>query len=111
MCLKGILFIWKLEMDLELKNMQEKIRDVERLLENAKLLSSTIADDLEHQIHMDGVVTLERLLQNLQTELKNNMQLKEYQSFCEHDFVTDLIDIHPDKSMTVVYCRHCHFCK
>lgn len=103
--------ILELEMDLELKTVQEKIREVEHLLENAKLLSNEITNELEYQIHMDGVVSLERLLQNLQTELKNNTLLKEYQSFCQHDFVSDLIDIHPDKSVTVVYCLHCHLCK
>lgn len=35
----------------------------------------------------------------------NNIKLEEDE--CEHDIVTDLIDIDPDRSMTIKYCTKC----
>jgi hypothetical protein len=29
---------------------------------------------------------------------------------CQHEIVRDLIDISPDKSETIYYCRHCSHC-
>ena len=26
---------------------------------------------------------------------------------CEHEVIVDLVDIHPDKSVTIVYCKRC----
>ncbi len=30
---------------------------------------------------------------------------------CEHDFVEDLIDINPDKSQRIIYCKICEYTK
>ena len=35
-------------------------------------------------------------------EIKNN---------CEHEWITDLIDIHPDKSQIICYCIRCEVTK
>ena len=62
-------------------------------------------------IQEDLVFSLERQLVTLQTKQTECEQLKEYQSLCEHEFVTDLIDIDPDRSTSIIYCKHCHLCK
>lgn len=37
--------------------------------------------------------------------------IKKIQSFCEHTFEYDLIDITPDTSKTIFYCTKCEFTK
>lgn len=41
-------------------------------------------------------------------QLKNNCQEK-IKTLCEHDFVDDTIDINPDKSQNITYCRICEY--
>lgn len=62
-------------------------------------------------IQEDMVIELEKQLANLQIRRCEYLQLKDHQSLCSHEFVTDLIDIDPDRSKTIIYCKHCHFCK
>lgn len=50
--------------------------------------------------------------QKLQRELQQWNALlekvnQEIWSRCEHDFVTDTIDLTPEKSQTIYYCKHC----
>jgi hypothetical protein len=32
------------------------------------------------------------------------------QKYCNHEMVEDLIDITPDKSRTIIYCKLCEYC-
>ena len=36
-----------------------------------------------------------------------NVCKKNIQKICKHDFVTDLIDINPDESRSITYCKIC----
>ena len=42
--------------------------------------------------------TKEHLLHEINTRIDEN---------CHHSWVTDLIDIDPDTSKTIIYCKHC----
>jgi hypothetical protein len=42
--------------------------------------------------------TKKLLLQEIKTKIDEN---------CNHTWITDLIDIDPDTSKTIIYCEHC----
>lgn len=42
--------------------------------------------------------------------LKNICEVKIHE-LCNHEFVNDLIDISPDKSQTITYCKICDYTK
>jgi len=106
-----------------MQNITEEIKDIEfqmqRLhleicnLENEKkkaIESGCSEDDLlifDSQIH-----EIEIQLEQENKRYNNLFQLKEHQLCCNHVFVEDLIDIHPDQSITIRYCSDCLFtCK
>jgi hypothetical protein len=49
------------------------------------------------------------LLNNLINHIEQNANINEEQ--CIHDWIYDLIDINPDKSITVCYCCKCELTK
>lgn len=56
------------------------------------------------------------LSERAQEEMKylifiNENTNKQINQVCEHDFVTDIIDIAPDKDQTVCYCKICELNK
>jgi len=97
--------------EIELQEIQDNIRSNERMLNHLETTITSFNCELDRQIQMDQIVCLEMTLQKLQEDLKQKMQLKEYQLMCQHEFIVDLIDIDPDKSSEIVYCKHCHLCK
>ena len=38
-------------------------------------------------------------------------QLRDFQNSCDHEFLDDLVDVNPDKSVAVKYCKHCCYCQ
>ena len=52
---------------------------------------------------MDRIYHLDNLERILQTKLITSRDIE-----CEHTFVTDLIDIDPDKSKEIRYCSKCN---
>ena len=42
------------------------------------------------------------------TSLKEECE-KKIQELCNHEFETDLVDIDPDKSSTIQYCKICEY--
>jgi hypothetical protein len=47
----------------------------------------------------------EKELKNVYMEIERKRSIK--QANCQHQFIRDLIDIDPDRSMTIVYCELC----
>ena len=75
-------------------------------LENQKLATT---NELDSNILLEEIVKLESNLQDLEENRNNLLQWNEYVKQCEHEFVLDLIDIDPDRSKVVKYCKHCLF--
>jgi hypothetical protein len=74
-------------------------------------------DGENHEQH-EGVYFMERALTRLRS-LPHKMQNQDYkvilklmgdyiQMHCNHNIISDLIDIDPDRSKTILYCDHCH---
>lgn len=40
-----------------------------------------------------------------------NVCIENIFKMCNHDFINDLIDINPDKSLNITYCKICGFTK
>ena len=54
---------------------------------------------------------LEDELREMEIRYNNLIELHKMQACCDHVFIEDLIDLTPDKSMTIEYCVHCLFQK
>ena len=49
-------------------------------------------------------------IRSLEEEVEVNVEEEEEEEGdeeCEHEVIVDLVDIHPDKSVTIVYCKRC----
>jgi len=97
--------------DAEMRLLETDIADIQDRLVHEKRLMACALNDTDEQIQDYIIITLEQSLVTLREQLEQLSALKEYQSSCEHEFISDLIDIDPDRSKQVVYCKHCHFCK
>ena len=56
--------------------------------------------------------SLEREIQALKNSLEqqeeNLIIMKQFlKKYCNHEWITDLIDIDPDRSKSIKYCRNC----
>jgi hypothetical protein len=65
---------------------------------------------------MDNKFTkLDKKYNKIQTNIRDTQlimnHLEKMQTLCKHEYVEDLIDITPDKSQTIYYCKHCLHCK
>lgn len=47
------------------------------------------------------------LKQKLYIQYLKSECLKQIYLLCEHEFIEDTIDIHPDRSKTIRYCKYC----
>ena len=84
----------------------QKTKQMLEELENQKLATT---NELDSNILLEEIVKLESNLQDLEENRNNLLQWNEYVKQCEHEFVLDLIDIDPDRSKVVKYCKHCLF--
>jgi hypothetical protein len=46
---------------------------------------------------------------DLEDRIHKLLELEQYQTLCVHEFITDLIDLNPDRSDTIVYCKNCMY--
>jgi len=54
----------------------------------------------------ENAINRDEIIEVNESELNEN-QIVEENSFCQHQIITDLIDIDPDRSMTIRYCEKC----
>jgi len=91
--------------ELELKMKQVETELNEHVQELAQINNPN--DSIEEFIIYEQICVLEAERNELEVRRDTLSQLLEYQTMCEHDFITDLVDIDPDRSVMIVYCRHC----
>jgi len=66
-----------------------------------------VGDGIDRDIIDEKIIQTEQEIEFSiikQTELR---QLHYLQSICCHEFIKDLVDLTPDKSMAIQYCIHC----
>jgi len=96
----------------------EHIDSINSELDEIKTSIKTFINDNDKCINNEEKEHIEVLTYN---KLNYDVQKKYYilsirdtltaqiKNMCNHDFVTDLIDINPDESKTVTYCKICEF--
>jgi ABC-type phosphate transport system auxiliary subunit len=85
----------------EMEDIKKQIQSVQ--IQKTRLLNNVV-DDV---VFDDEIYQLESQLESKNEQYNNLLQLREYQSLCNHDFVDDLIDLTPDTSKMITYCVHC----
>jgi len=69
--------------------------------------------DIDHTFCKDALLyrvreSTDRLyyIRSLEEDVEIDEDVEEEEE-CEHEVIVDLVDIHPDKSVTIVYCKRC----
>ncbi len=103
---------------IELKNKNNEL--IYKITENINMYNEII--DLINETN-DTNININQILLNYQNGVKDQTNelnylniiqdniIKKIQSFCEHTFEYDLIDITSDTSKTIFYCTKCEFTK
>ena len=73
------------------------------------IVNETTHSEIDIHIIDSEIFELEMQLESKTIQYNNALQLKQFQSSCNHVFIEDLIDLTPDKSKTVEYCVDCFF--
>ena len=89
---------------LDIKQINEQIK---HLTQKKMDCIKNNAPEQEINIIEDELTELETKLECKRSEHNNLLELKQYQSICNHIFIEDLIDLTPDTSKTITYCVHC----
>jgi len=97
--------------EMELQGIKKEMEEMESQLSVERALMKFTQDDIDAQVQEYVILKLEIALSKLKEQFDRFSALNEYQSGCDHEFISDLIDIDLDRSKTVVYCKYCHFCK
>lgn len=97
------------------KILNEEIESVENELNSIEALIHQIQDTLETEqdaeINQSRLIGLEQKIEQLTNRKIELLKLRFHQDYCEHKFVDDLIDIDPDRSVFVKYCKYCLYCE
>ncbi len=92
----------------EIVNLKASLEIIEREISE---MDRAAEDSTEESAIDDKLMLLENARADLECKINKLLELQQYQTLCDHEFVTDLIDITPDKSETIVYCKHCMYSK
>jgi len=92
----------------EIKNNCTKMKD-ETIL---KLIDTSITTNMEYNQYSKNISEINGLLNQYSEHLNHlvllNTQLhKKITSLCKHEWIEDSIDIDPDRSKTIEYCKVC----
>jgi hypothetical protein len=94
---------------MELESIEKINKKMDELKYEKQKLKSENVDCIDIGIIESQLLELEQMLYLETTRQNDLLRLKEYQNSCSHVYVDDLIDITPDKSLSVKYCVHCLF--
>lgn len=98
-------------------NYDSIISKLDDIIENYTVifLNTELLDTSESNIHLDKFIPKE-FIQELKSRLNyaqycRNYCLEKIHELCVHEFITDTIDIDPDKSNNITYCKICEYTK
>lgn len=95
---------------LELSELQIDLERVDTQINEHRLRLANLGqatDSMDEFVIYENICALETERDKLELRVNKLMELREYQLMCEHEFIQDLIDIDPDKSELIVFCKHC----
>ena len=92
----------------EIMDLQTKIQVLESELHSLNNEKSNVSED-QSEILTDEIIGLEVNIESEKIRHNNLLQLRDYQMSCDHSFIEDLIDITPEKSQVIKYCKSCLF--
>ena len=95
----------------ELTQMEEQLKQCNAQICVLQQRTDVIPGSTEEFIKDEELCKLEIHCELLENRIREILELRNYQSNCRHSFIIDLVDIDPDKSVTMEYCEHCLFCK
>jgi hypothetical protein len=84
-----------------LQNLNEISSIYEEIINNDNINNEIMLENSyirEMNLYKSQIINVEFLLENISNKIKNT---------CQHNFVEDLIDINPDKSIHITYCTKC----
>ena len=93
---------------------------IQQLEETINLHNEIVSCINENCVYNYNTMDLICLYDKIQNECKTNIEIlkqiqfnndKQLYEKCQHNFITDIIDINPEKSMTICYCTICEFTK
>ena len=100
---------------------KKKNRNLIQQLEETINLHSEIVSHINNNcVYNYNTVDLMNLYEKMSNETKQNLNIlkniqkinnEEIYENCEHDFITDIVDINPEKEKTICYCTICEFTK
>ena len=94
--------------ELELEHHLELLSRVSSLTsDELKALESDFGYDMRQNFNIATIQYKIRECRDRLYTISLKMNTETYEDECEHDIVTDLIDIDPDRSMTINYCTKC----
>ncbi len=91
----------------EINNLQREIKRMTEYIESLNEEKMTVGDVIDRDVIDEKIIQTEQEIEFAiikQTEL---WQLNDLQSICCHEFIEDLVDLTPDKSIAIQYCIHC----
>ena len=95
----------------ELMRVEEQMKECDQQISTLKTHTDSMEGSIEEFINDEQMCVLETKRELLEARRQELIELRSYQDSCEHLFVKDLIDLNPDKSITIEYCERCLFCK
>jgi hypothetical protein len=95
----------------ELMQVEEQLKECNQQIIELKRRSKFWKEIVEEFINEEEMCALETRRESLEVRQQELIELRSYQDSCEHLFVTDLIDVDPDRTLAIEYCKHCLFCK
>jgi len=93
---------------------------IEQLEETLNLYSEIVSHINDNCVYNYNTVDLMNLYEKISNETKQNLDvLKNIQKInneeiyenCDHEFITDIVEINYEKTKTVCYCKICEFTK
>ena len=85
--------------------------EIEKMETEIKELKHIIQECIKNKEPEKEIDILEDELCELEIRYNKMIELHNFQMCCDHVFIEDLVDLNPDKSMTIEYCVHCLFQK
>lgn len=85
--------------------------EIEKMETEIKELKHIIQECIKNKEPEKEIDILEDELCELEIRYYKMIELHNFQMCCDHVFIEDLVDLNPDKSMTIEYCVHCLFQK
>lgn len=94
------------------KNIIENLNEIIKIYENIFSYTKEL-DTINAEYYLDNFNLIETIEQ-LNIKINYAKCCKEYcnqkaQQMCNHEFVTDMIDIHPERSQNITFCKICEY--